>query len=225
MRAGLFGGTFNPIHDGHLMLARRAVQSLALERLYLIPCRKPPHKRPDCLAPGPDRLRMIELALPDDHRYRFSDIELQRTGPSYTIDTVVQFRTRILPAAELYLIMGLDAFLELHTWRSCQRLLRLIRPAVVFRPETEGEGAGAGAGQAAGRMDAYIKARLAGDYRIDDRQQVWRHPKQYSIHLLETAPMAVSSSQIRQRIRQGDPIDDLVPPAVNAYIEQKELYR
>ena len=138
MRAGLFGGTFNPIHNGHLMVARQAVRCLALDRLYIIPCRTPPHKAPDFLAPAAQRVRMIELALPADDRVVLSDIEIRRSGPSYTIDTVVGFSTRIVPAAELFLIMGLDAFLEIHTWRHQRRLLEMIQPVVVVRPADDG---------------------------------------------------------------------------------------
>lgn len=221
MRAGLFGGTFNPIHNGHLMVARQAVRCLALDRLYIIPCRTPPHKAPDFLAPAAQRVRMIELALPADDRIVLSDIEIRRSGPSYTIDTVVGFSTRIVPAAELFLIMGLDAFLEIHTWRHQRRLLEMIQPVVVVRPADNG----GVPERPTARMDRYIRSALSPDYHLDGRRRRWRHPRLAAIHLLETAPLPVSSSQIRQRIRQGDPIGGLVPPPVNAYIAQKELYR
>ena len=133
MRAGLFGGTFNPIHNGHLMAAQRVLDHFSLDRLYLIPCRVPPHKSPAYLAPAAERIRMIRLALPADTRYRLSDVETQRSGPSYTIDTVDCFRTHIVPHAALFLIMGIDAFLEIHTWKSQARLLEQIQPVVVIQ--------------------------------------------------------------------------------------------
>ena len=97
MRAGLFGGTFNPIHKGHLMAAEQVFQRFSMDRLYIVPCRVPPHKCPAYLAPASERIRMIQLALPADARYCLSHVEIQRSGLSYTIDTVDHFRTRIIP--------------------------------------------------------------------------------------------------------------------------------
>jgi nicotinate-nucleotide adenylyltransferase len=221
MRAGLFGGTFNPIHNGHLMVATQVVRHFALDRLFIIPCREPPHKRPSFLARADDRVRMIDLALPADDRIVLSDIELSRNGPSYTIDTVRQFHTRIVPDAELFLVMGLDAFLELHTWRSYARLIEIVQPLVVFRPEDDGSHPD----RAEDRMDAYIRGHLPDGYRFEAQPQRWCHRSLATIHLLRTTPLAISSSLIRRRIRQGGTITGLVPPAVTAYIEQKELYR
>lgn len=221
MRAGLFGGTFNPIHNGHMMVARRVLQRFALDRLFIVPCRQPPHKRPAFLADGPVRVRMIELALPADERLVLSDIELLRRGPSYTIDTVVQFRTRILPDADLFLVMGLDAFLEIHTWRDFRHLFDIIQPVVVFRSPGED----ARQTPTADLMDGYIQTHLPAGYRFDRQRCFWAHASARRIHLIETPPVDVSSSLIRSRIREGRSVADLVPPAVNAYIEQKELYR
>jgi nicotinate-nucleotide adenylyltransferase len=222
MRAGLFGGTFNPIHKGHLMVARRALQRLSLDRLYIIPCRVPPHKFPAYLAPAEARVRMIRLALPaEDARICLSDVEIRRSGPSYTIDTVNHFSSRILPGAALFLIMGMDAFLEIHTWKRRQRLLKMARPAVVTRSvDDPGH-----ARDDVSRMDAYIRSRLSGDYHCDRAQSCWRDADGNSIHLLPMAPIDISSSRVRDRRKAGKGVADLVPAAVNAYIEQKELYR
>ena len=221
MRAGVFGGTFNPIHKGHLMVIERVLQRFSLDRLYIIPCRVPPHKFPVYLAPAAQRLRMIQLALPADDRYRISEIEIQRSGPSYTIDTVNHFKTRFIPAAALFLIMGLDAFLELHTWKKYPILLEIAQPVVLSRRladplQTSDE---------VSRMDDYIRVRLPGAYLYDDGQTCWQQSGGSCIHLLPTIPLDISSSQVRQRIKEGKTITDLVPRAVNSYIEQKELYR
>jgi len=222
MRAGLFGGTFNPIHKGHLMAVEQVLQRFYLDRLYIIPCRLPPHKFPAYLAPADQRIRMIQLALPTDARYYLSDIEIQRSGPSYTIDTVDHFRTRILPSdATLFQIMGMDAFLEIHTWKSYRRLLETVQPVVVTR-SMDGR---MQSGDEVRRLNDYIRSRLSEDYQYVEEQRCWRHPKETCIHLLPTTPVNISSSQVRQRIRAGKDIVDLVPPKVNAYIEQKELYR
>lgn len=223
MRAGLFGGTFNPIHKGHLTVARQALQQFSLDRLYIIPCRVPPHKIPTYLAPAEARVRMIRLALAaeDDARLCLSEVEIQRGGPSYTIDTIDHFRSRILPGAALFLIMGLDAFLEIHTWKRQQRLLKLVRPVVATR-SVDDPGPGR---DDIGRMDAYIRSRLSDAYHYDRTQARWSDADGNCIHVLPMVPVDISSSQVRQRRKAGKAVGDLVPAAANAYIEQKELYR
>jgi len=221
MRAGLFGGTFNPIHNGHLMVAEKVVLHFKLDRLYIVPCRIPPHKPATQLAPSLDRLAMIQLALTENRHCRLSEVEIHRNGPSYTIDTVNHFRADIGPDAELFLVMGMDAFLDIHTWKRYLKLLKLIQPVVVARrmdrrlPN----------GDDVRRMDQYIRSRLPDDYQRDLKSFTWRRCDGNRIHLLMTAPVDVSSSCIRKRVKAGKPIKDLVPPGVNAYIEEKGLYR
>jgi nicotinate-nucleotide adenylyltransferase len=221
MRAGLFGGTFNPIHKGHLMAAEQALEQFALDRLYIIPCREPPHKIPDDLAPAADRVRMIRLVLPDDCRYRLSEIEIDRSGPSYTIDTVTHFVDAVVPGATLFLVMGMDAFLEIHTWKRWLELLQRVQLVVVTR-QLDGE---SDADADRSMVDANIRTRLPGDYTFNEKMHCWQNADGSRIHLLQTPPVAVSSSQVRRRIRTGKAIADLVPLAVKAYIEEKELYR
>jgi len=221
MRAGLFGGTFNPIHKGHLMVVERVLRRFSLDRLYIIPCRVPPHKVPAFLAPTAERVRMIQLALPTDDRYCVSDVEIQRKGPSYTIDTVNHFKTQIIPGATLFLIMGMDAFLEIHTWKSHRRLMETIQPVVVSRRVDGGNHSS----DDVSRMDGYIRSRLSGDFQYIEESFCWQRAGNNPIHLLSIRPINISSSQIRRRIRAGKDIVDLVPPEVNAYIDQKELYR
>jgi nicotinate-nucleotide adenylyltransferase len=221
MRAGLFGGTFNPIHNGHLMVAHQVLDHLALDRLYVIPCWTPPHKHPAYLAPAADRVRMVQLALPGNTRLQLSEIEIQRKGPSYTIDTVKAFSKQITPGADLFLVMGMDAFLDIHSWKDHRGLLETATPVVVTRRVDDDT---AGSGQIT-RMTDYIHRRLSADYRLRDGENCWQVPAGHAIHLLATRPVAVSSTMVRQRIQDGIPITDLVPPAVGAYIEQKELYR
>ena len=220
MRAGVFGGTFNPIHKGHLKVAELALQRFCLDRLYLVPCRVPPHKASESLAPTDHRMRMLRLALPDDGRLHASDVEIRRDGPSYTIDTVMDFKERIVPGADLYLVMGLDAFLDIHTWKHYRRLLKIVQPVVVNRRVAD-----ASAEAAAARMDDYIRARLSSDYRLSDDRRSWRRSGGRCIHLVQTAPVDISSTQIRELIRNGATAADLVPSPVWGYIEQEELYR
>ena len=221
MRAGLFGGTFNPIHNGHLMVAGEALRRCNLDRLYIIPCRVPPHKFPDYLAPSPARVRMIEMALPADNRYCLSQLEIQRDGPSYTIDTVTQFRTAIVPEAQLLLILGMDAFLEIHTWKHQRHLLKVVQPVVVTRRAEHRKTAGDELDQ----LNDYIRSQLSPAYRLTTPRTAWQDDNGNLIHLLPISPVDISSTQVRARVRSGRGIADLVPPGVNTYIEQEGLYR
>jgi nicotinate-nucleotide adenylyltransferase len=221
MRVGLFGGTFNPIHKGHLMVAEQALQRLALDRLYIIPCRVPPHKFPAYLAPAADRIRMIQLALPDDSRYRLSEVEIERDGPSYTIDTVAHFTSRVVPGAAVFLVMGMDSFLDIHTWKRHGRLLATVQPVVVTRrPDKVTD-----APDAVLQLDRYIRSQLSDDYVFDRQQKCWHRADGQRIQLLSVTPVDISSSQVRQRVGMGKAIAGLVHPAVSGYIEEKELYR
>jgi nicotinate-nucleotide adenylyltransferase len=221
MRAGLFGGTFNPIHNGHLMVAEQSLKALGLDCLSIVPCRTPPHKSPAYLAPAADRLHMIRLALPVDVRYRISELEIRRQGPSYTIDTIDRFQAAMTPGSDLFLIMGMDAFFEIHTWRRYREVIERTQPVVVTRRRTGDRQPDDGVE----RMDAYIRAHLFSDYRRLEGQSAWQRKGKNCIHLLPINPVDVSSSRVRQRRAAGMPVDDLVPAAVSAYIERKGLYR
>ena len=221
MRAGLFGGTFNPIHNGHLMVAREVLARFMLDCIYVIPCWTPPHKHPAYLAPAADRVRMIQMGLPDDPRLHLSEIEIQRKGPSYTIDTVNTFAAQIIPGADLFLIMGMDAFLDIHTWKHSRSLLKAVRPVVVTRRMDDDETKADPIEQ----LDRFIRSRLSIDYRLHKEDNCWQTPAGHAIHLLTTRPVVVSSTVVRDRIRDGKSLTGLVPPAVGAYIEKKELYR
>ena len=134
MRIGLFGGTFNPIHRGHLWAASEVIKRFNLDQFFLIPAALPPHKTPGAVANADDRLEMIHLAIADLSGLTVSDVELNRPGPSYTIDTVRHFKNTLANDSRIYLIMGLDAFLEIDTWKSYTELLEQIAFIVMARP-------------------------------------------------------------------------------------------
>jgi len=203
------------------MVAEQVLERFSLDRLYIIPCREPPHKPPDYLAPAADRLRMVRLALPADSRYCLSEIEIERSGLSYTIDTVTHFAAAVIPGATLFLVMGMDAFLEIHTWKRWLELLEQVQLVVVTR-QLDGE---SDTDADRSMIDGNIRTRLPGDYTYDEKKSCWQNTCGACIHLLQTLPVAVSSSQVRRWIKTGKPIADLVPSAVKAYIEEKELYR
>ena len=133
MRLGIFGGTFNPIHLGHLIIAESAAEALQLDRVVFIPCAQPPHKSPRLLATAPHRLRMAKLAIQGNPRFTCSDIEIRRGGPSYSVETMRHLRTA-MPKAQFYFIIGSDSLRELHTWREAEALAELCQFISVTRP-------------------------------------------------------------------------------------------
>lgn len=134
MRLGLFGGTFDPPHVGHLIVAQDAAVALQLDRIVFIPAAQPPHKRERSVSPAAQRARMLELAIEGDDRYVLDPVELQRTGPSYTADTLRELRER-LPDADLTLLIGRDQYDELESWREPAVVRSLARMAVMTRGE------------------------------------------------------------------------------------------
>jgi nicotinate-nucleotide adenylyltransferase len=133
LKLGIFGGTFNPIHLGHLLIAQDAVEAFGLSKVLFVPAATPPHKRVESLATDRHRLAMVKLATRDNPSFEVSDIELCRGGVSYTIDTVWTLR-KLHPRAELFLLIGSDSLNEFHTWHSATELARLCRVVAVLRP-------------------------------------------------------------------------------------------
>lgn len=199
-RIGLLGGTFNPVHRGHLEIARAARESFRLDEVVFIPVALPPHKRCPDLAPGSARARMLELALAGLGQYSIWRGELERGGVSYTIDTVRSLRRLLGKGAELFLIVGWDNLAEISAWKEISCLIRLCRFIGVTRPGCPARGKTP--------ADERIIRRLLGEGREN---------------LLELE-VPVSSSEIRDRVRSGKPVGDLLPGRVEKYIRQKGLY-
>ncbi|MCC8022429.1 MAG: nicotinate-nucleotide adenylyltransferase [Clostridiales bacterium] len=200
MKVGIFGGTFNPVHNGHVNLAVGFQEQLRLDRVELIPANAPPHKEAADLAGGADRLAMLELAFSGRPDFFVSGRELRRGGASYTVETLEQYR-REHPDWTLYLIIGEDMLFSFHQWYRYDRILELARLSVAQRAGRE----------RTGEMRRYASEvlQLSRDaYDVGEFEQV-----------------VLSSSGIRARIRAGQPIRNLVPEAVADYIEEKGLYR
>jgi nicotinate-nucleotide adenylyltransferase len=219
-RIGLFGGTFNPIHRGHLQVAVDVLRQLELDQLYLIPSALPPHKRPLALAAAQDRLEMARLALEGRNQLMVSDVEIQRSGPSYTIDTLRQFKSALHDQAELFFILGMDAFLEIHTWSRFELLFEEAAFAVVSRP-----GSGLWSDTLRRDVQSYVQSYIAKAYGLSAAGDRLIHPSQPAIHLVSVTPVDIASSQIRAMVQRGQPIDQWVMPAVARYIQQRGLYR
>ncbi len=141
MRKGVFGGTFDPIHVGHLVIAEAAAETFSLDRVLFVPCAHPPHKPVEGLAPVADRLEMVRLAVEGNPRFSVCDLEAIRGGVSYTVDTLEALR-REDPDAELFLILGADMAATMPTWRSIEQVRQLARPCVASREGYEGASEG-----------------------------------------------------------------------------------
>lgn len=198
-RIGLLGGTFDPIHVGHLDAADAAQRALALDEILVIPAHDPPHRSDDPHASSFHRFAMVCLAVEGKAGFRASDMELRRDGPSYTALTLRDLRAEGLQASQLYFVVGTDAFAEVATWYDYPAILDACRFAVIARPGTT--------------LEAAVARTPELQSRVGD-----------SIQLVEAATTAVSSSDIRARLLAGRPVSGLVPPAVERHIVTHQLY-
>lgn len=220
-RIGLFGGTFNPIHKGHLWAATSVREGFGLDTVVLIPAAIPPHKRSKNIAPAADRLEMIRLSVAGSEHLAISDVELARSGPSYSIDTVRHFRERSAVDTQLFFIVGMDAFLEIDTWKYFEDLFMLIPMIILDRPVS-----GQMPDDSFSRIiHDFLQTRISGDYSHSADGLSFSHPDQQTIYLFPGDMMDVSSTLIRQRIGKGESISDTVPRSAMDFIRRKGLYR
>jgi nicotinate-nucleotide adenylyltransferase len=214
MRIGLFGGTFDPIHWGHLRSAEEVREAFDLDRVFFIPASVPPHKRGKTRTPARDRLEMVRLAVAENPRFTVSTVEIARRGVSYSIDTIRHFTENECKGGSLYFIIGLDAFAEIGTWKDFEGIFPLCNFIVTSRP---------GNGYASPLRGTSIAVRRLFCY--DFKRRIYTHRCGTSLHFLKLTDFAVSASDIRERVRHGNSIRYLVPPSVEAYIENHGLYK
>ncbi len=198
----LYGGSFNPIHNGHLIIARAAAEQLGVERTILIPSAAPPHKTGSDLASPEDRLEMVRLAIAGEPGFEVSDIELHRQGPSYTILTIEAHRRELGSDVPLYWLIGGDTLPELHTWYRISELAELCSIVTAARPGFETPDLSA----------LFGALTLAQIRRLQEST-------------LFTPRIDISATEIRHRIRDGRPIRYLVPDPVAEYILANGLYQ
>jgi nicotinate-nucleotide adenylyltransferase len=198
-RLGILGGTFDPIHFGHLDAADAARRALQLDQVLLIPASDPPHRPADPLASGFHRFALVALAIQGHDALHVSDMELTRTGPSYTADTLRSVARQGWTPSQIFFILGSDAFAEIATWREFPAVLDAANFVVIARPGTT--------------LDAAIA-----------RTPSLRGRQGKSLFLVEARTRDVSSSTIRTRLAAHQPIDDLVPAAVARHIAAHHLY-
>ena len=200
-KIGILGGSFNPIHLAHLVLAETARETLRLNRVVFVPAKLPPHKDPSALADAKDRLAMVRLAVAGNPSFEVSDIELRREGPSYTVDTVEMMRRRSRWKTEVFFLIGADTLRELPAWREIRRLAKLCKFVPLSRP-------------GAPAPDVKELAEVMGA----------REARAIIARAIEMPLLDISSSDIRRRVANGKSIRYLVPEAVARYIERKAPY-
>ncbi len=197
MRLGVFGGTFDPVHYGHLVAAEEVRYRLRLDKVLFVPAGMPPHKLDHDITPTRHRLAMLELAIASNPGFALSRVDIDRHGPCYTVDTLALLHEEYGPGTELFFLMGMDSLADILTWKDPERLIRLAWIVVVGRPGFQAD--------------------------VDELDKVLPGAAE-RICIVDTPLMEVSSSDIRQRVREGAPIRYQVPEAVEAYIRAHRLY-
>jgi nicotinate-nucleotide adenylyltransferase len=211
-RTAVFGGSFNPIHYGHLLLADDLLEILTLDRVLFVPAKHPPHKDPSRLAAPEERLAMVRLATEGHRGFEVSDMELARPGPSFTVDTLAALAR---PAQALFLVVGSETFLDLLAWRDPRRVARLAQLVIVPRVgrpfDTESEAA----------QKVLREIGVEGGFTTVDGGRV----PDRGVIVSRAASMPISASELRRRVREGRSLAFRLPPVVADYIRARGLYR
>jgi len=197
MRVGVIGGTFDPVHLGHLLIAQEASDRLQLDHVLFVPAGAPPHKLGSRISDAENRLAMVKLAITDNARFLVSRIDIDRQGPNYTVDTIRLLREEWGLGTEIYFLIGTDSLIDLPGWYQPERLLRLCQVVAVCRPGYE--------------------------VRLDELGEKLPNVA-FLVRMVDIPVLDISSTEIRQRVRDGRSIRYLVPSAVEVYIREHQLY-
>jgi nicotinate-nucleotide adenylyltransferase len=212
-RLGILGGTFDPIHYGHLRLAEEVGETLNLEHIYLIPAALPPHKGRRSVSAFEHRLEMTRIASAESPRLKVLDIEARRQGFSYSIETLKIFHSMYGPDPDLHFVLGMDAFLEIETWKDFRDLFNYAHFVVIQRP-----------GFPSDILESFLPT-LGVSFKKKDPANRFVAPSGYEVILMEATLMDISSTKIREKVAGGKSIRFLVPEAVRCYIKDNNLYR
>ncbi len=215
MKAGLFGGTFNPFHNGHIEIIQYVKDRYGLEKIFLIPSATPPHKPDINLAPANDRFEMVKQSLKGHENFFVSDKELIRKGPSFTIDTINEFKKEYGPTTLFYLLMGSDAFLDITTWKHKDQIFEAIQIIIMLRGHWENYNA----------IVSFIDENISKGYIFNEQDNTFSHKKKQKIIICKVPKINISSTMIRDRIKNNKSIKDLVPANIEKIIRTKELYK
>jgi nicotinate-nucleotide adenylyltransferase len=214
VRIGLFGGSFNPVHTGHLRAAEEIREHFTLDKVIFIPAHISPHKPAATLASAGHRLAMLECAIEHNRHFISWDVELKRPGKSYSVETLRHFREAFPEAAAPFFIMGIDAFREIGSWKNYRELFALCNFIVMTRPGYELPPA----------MEL-IPRQLAGAFSCNREEKRYRHASGCEVFIADIPGLAISSQDIRRRAAEGRSIAYLVPKAVEDYLRGHHLYQ
>lgn len=207
----MYGGTFDPVHCGHLRSALELTQRLPIQRVHWIPCQVPPH-RPQPQASGQDRLAMLHLATADEPLFYVDDRELRRAGPSWSVETLEALRADYGPSQPLAMLLGWDAYLGLLSWSRAERLLDLAHLVIIARP---GE-----SDQESPALRAWSSGR-----RVQDPRQLNLRPAGHLVQVTLPSQLQISASFLRQGLQQQHSMRYLTPDSVLHYIQEHQLYQ
>lgn len=210
MRAGIFGGTFNPVHNGHLRAAEEIRESFGLDTIYFVPSFIPPHKKTKEIADAKDRIAMVRRAIKGNSLFTLSGIETKRGGISYSIDTLETMEKKL---DDIYYLIGIDAFSEIHTWHRYADLFSHANFVVMIRPSRKRQ-SGLSMFPAKVRKEMTI---LEGG--------TFMHASGKKVYLHRVTQLDISATQIRESAKTGKSIRYLVPAAVEKYIQERKLYQ
>ena len=207
-RIGLFGGTFDPIHLGHLRCAQEVWEAFDLSQVIFILAATPPHKLDRPIISTQHRWNMVKLAVADNPSFALSDVEIKREGASYSIETISHYHRNLKKEERLFFIIGADAFCEIETWKDYPQLFTVCDFIVISRPQFDP-----------------LQAPVLTSEGFQKEGDRFLHPSGHSLHLLSVTPIGIASTEIRRAVREGRSLTYLIPKEVEEYITKEGLYR
>jgi nicotinate-nucleotide adenylyltransferase len=214
MKWGLFGGTFDPIHFGHLRAAEEMMEIFKLNRIIFVPSSHPPHKLEAEITSFYHREQMVRMSIEGNVNFSFSDVENLREGKSYSVQTVEYILNKYMEDLELYFIVGQDAFQAVTTWKDWEKLLLLCNFTVMTRPGYENKG-----------LDGIVPADFAARFAYDKKVDGYKGPTGHTIYFRHTTFLDISSSRIRTMAKTGNSVRYLTPDNVRQYIAKNGIYK
>jgi nicotinate-nucleotide adenylyltransferase len=214
MRWGLLGGTFDPIHFGHLRGAEEMMGILNLNRIIFVPSSRPPHKLEAQITSFHHREQMIKLAIEGNVNFSYSEVENLRAGKSYSVETVEYFLSKYIKDLELYFIVGQDAFQAITTWKNWEKLLLMCNFSIMTRP-----------GYKDMKLEEIMPKDIASQFKYDETVDCYKGPTGYAIYFRHVSFLDISSSRIRSMAKENKSIRYLLPDAVRQYIFKNSLYQ
>ena len=218
MRIGILGGTFNPVHLGHLRIAEEAREALSLDKIIFIPCYDPPHKDEAGIVSADLRMQMLELAVSDNPFFETSYMEHERGGKSYSIETLTRLREKYGDLAELFFIIGIDSYAEVGIWKSYAKLFDIADFVVVSRPLASDQK------EEAPPLEL-LPVDIRDEFCYDPQQKIAAHSSGRCTYFLKTTMLDISSTRLRDCLANGKSVKYLMPLVVEKFINEKGLYK